>query len=201
MVGAGLRGGDEKAALRVGAATEWKLAVDEKDRALTWPGGAADINAIKLGRRWSSVLRPRAAALGDSCGGEDFICAGVCIVCERVGVSGGGAGAGADFWAELAASLADGSADGDKIFAASVGGGPRIRDEPARGAARGAEWIRVHGGEHCVRVDGGIAGGADAGGEQDGFDIDNRGDGNLRGQRDCGGGADYSCRSGGNGGF
>src|SRR5580692_6715024 len=162
---------------------------------------AADINAIKLGRGWSFVLRRRAATLGDSCGCEDFICAGVCVVCERVGVSGGGAGAWADLWAELDASLADGSADGDKIFAASVGGGSGIRDESARGAARGAEWIRLHGGEHCVRVDGGIAGGADAGGEQDGFDIDNRGDGDLRGERDCGGGADYSGGSGGNSGF
>src|ERR1700733_7116680 len=200
MVEGRLRRERERPLSSIGAAKERKFDVDEKDRAILSPSRAADINAIKLGRRWSFALRHR-AALGDSCGCEDSIRAGVRVVCERVGVSGGGTGAWADFWAELDASLAGGSAHGDKIFAASVGGGSRIRDESARGAARGAEWIRVHGGEHCVRVDGGIAGGGDAGGEQDGFDIDNRGDGDLRGKRDCGGSADHSCRSGGNGGF
>ena len=185
----------------IGATSEVKFDDDEKERAVLWPSRGGGISAIKLDRRRGFVLWRDVVALGDSRGFENFIPGGVCAVRERAGVSRGGIGVGADFWAGIHASVADGIAHGDEISAAGVGGGTGIRDESARSIARGTQRVCLYGFKHCVRIDGGIAGGANAGGEQDSFDLDHGGDGDLRRERDCGGGADYSCGSGGDGGF
>jgi hypothetical protein len=62
------------------ATCELKFDVDEKVRAVFWPSGAGDINAIKLGRRWGFVLWRRLAARGDSRGCENIIFGGVRVV-------------------------------------------------------------------------------------------------------------------------
>ena len=138
--------------------------VGEEDRRAVRASRAAAFNDIKLGREIGWFVGWRDVA-GDLCGGEDFVCFGVCVVREWAGFARAALALGLVIRTGLHASVADRIACGDEISTAGVGGGTGIRHEPARSIARGTERVRLHGAEHCVRIDGGPAGRADAGGE------------------------------------
>src|SRR5260370_6291958 len=103
-------------------------------------------------------------------------------------------------WAGVVASISRGEPATGEILAAGFSGGAGIRDELARSCASGANGICVYGAEHQLGDGDGAGAGLPDQGQQEIFVSDQRGHGDLRRERDCGGRADCGSQRGRDGG-
>src|SRR5580700_8634070 len=83
---------------------------------------------------------------------ENCFCPRVARSREHLSVSACRAGAGAGVWAAVYASVCEAVGEVIEVSAASVGGGTRLRHEPARGGARGAQRLRLYAARDQLRV-------------------------------------------------